>query len=122
MAEGGGFFTRLSNLFQGFLNLWISDVEKEHPEIAYENAIGSMIEKYTKLKRATAAIIRRRDEIQERYGTQSTELAQVSQDLDVAVQTRSEERRVGKEGRSRWSPDHLKKKKRIQSRTVNNDR
>src|SRR2546421_857970 len=87
MAEGGGFFTRLSNLFHGFLNLWISDVEKEHPEIAYENAIGSMIEKYTKLKRATAAIIRRRDEIQERYGTQSTELAQVSQDLDVAVQT-----------------------------------
>src|SRR2546429_6740770 len=24
---------------------------------------------------------------------------------------RSEERRVGKEGRSRWAPDHLKKKK-----------
>jgi phage shock protein A len=87
MAEGGGFFTRLSNLFQGFLNLWISDVEKEHPEIAYENAIDSMVEKYTKLKRATAAIIRRRDEIQERLGTQSTELAQVSQDLEVAVQT-----------------------------------
>jgi phage shock protein A len=87
MAEGGGFFRRLSNLFKGFLNLWVSDVEKEHPEIAYENAINSMIEKYTKLKRATAAIIRRRDEINERYGTQSTELAQVSQDLEVAVQT-----------------------------------
>jgi phage shock protein A len=87
MAEGGGFFRRLSNLFHGFLNLWISDVEKEHPEIAYENAISSMIEKFTKLKRATAAIIRRRDEIQDRLGTQSTELAQVSQDLDVAVQT-----------------------------------
>src|SRR5256885_16084276 len=25
---------------------------------------------------------------------------------------RSEERRVGKEGRSRWAPDHLKKKRR----------
>jgi phage shock protein A len=87
MAEGGGFFKRLANLFSGFLNLWISDVEKEHPEIAYENAISSMIEKYTKLKRATAAIIRRRDEIQERLTTQSNELAQVSQDLDVAVQT-----------------------------------
>jgi phage shock protein A len=87
MAEGGGFFTRLSNLFSGFLNLWISDVEKEHPEIAYENAISSMIEKYTKLKRATAAIIRRRDEIQDRLSTQSNELAQVSADLDVAVQT-----------------------------------
>src|SRR3954453_8275871 len=87
MAEGGGFFGRLSNLFRGFLNLWISDVEKEHPEIAYENAINSMIEKYTKLKRATAAIIRRRDEINERLKTQSAELAQVSQDLEVALQT-----------------------------------
>src|SRR3989449_10149477 len=28
------------------------------------------------------------------------------------VRIRSEERRVGKEGRSRWSPYHLKKKKR----------
>ena len=87
MAEGGGFFARLSNLFRGFMNLWISDVEKEHPEIAYENAISSMIEKFTKLKRATAAIIRRRDEIHERLSTQSNELAQVSADLDVAVQT-----------------------------------
>jgi phage shock protein A len=87
MAEGGGFFRRLSNLFSGFLNLWISDVEKEHPEIAYENAISSMVEKYTRLKRATASIIRRRDEIQERLATQSTELEQVSADLEVAVQT-----------------------------------
>jgi phage shock protein A len=87
MGEGGGFFTRLSNLFHGFLNLWISDVEKEHPEIAYENAINSMVEKYSKLKRATAAIIRRRDELHERFTTQSTELAQISQDLETAVQT-----------------------------------
>ena len=87
MAEGGGFFKRLSNLLHGFLNLWISDVEKEHPEIAYENAINAMVEKYAKLKRATAAIIRRRDEISQRYATQSKELAEVSADLDVAVQT-----------------------------------
>jgi phage shock protein A len=87
MAEGGGFFKRLSNLLHGFLNLWISDVEKEHPEIAYENAINAMVEKYAKLKRATAAIIRRRDEISQRYATQTKELAEVSADLDVAVQT-----------------------------------
>src|SRR5690554_8171813 len=30
--------------------------------------------------------------------------------LDLPVVLRSEERRVGKECRSRWSPDHLKKK------------
>src|SRR5256884_9790124 len=30
-----------------------------------------------------------------------------------APEVRSEERRVGKECRSRWSPDHLKKKKEV---------
>ena len=25
---------RLANLWKGFLSLWISDIEKEHPEIA----------------------------------------------------------------------------------------
>jgi phage shock protein A len=91
MSEGGGFFKRLSNLMKGFMSLWISDVEKEHPEIAYENAINGMVEKYAKLKRATAAIIRRRDEINDRYSTQSKELAEVSSDLDVAVQTGKDE-------------------------------
>jgi hypothetical protein len=32
-------FNRLANLWKGFLSLWISGIEKEHPEIAYENAI-----------------------------------------------------------------------------------
>ena len=80
MAEGGGFFRRLSNLWKGFVSLWIADIEKEHPEIAYENAINSMIEKYSMLKKATAAIIRRREELSERLGTQTKELAQVSAD------------------------------------------
>src|SRR5258708_6912838 len=87
MADGGGFFSRLANLGKGFVNLWISDIEKEHPEIAYENAINSMIEKYSKLKKATAAIIRRREEVSERLTIQSKELAQVSADLSVAVET-----------------------------------
>jgi len=86
MAEDG-FFQRLANLFRGFLSLWISDVEKEHPEIAYENAIGAMIEKYAKLKRAAAAIIQRRDELHDRLARQSSELTQIAQDLDAAVQT-----------------------------------
>jgi hypothetical protein len=60
------FFERLANLWRGFISLWISDVERKHPEIAYENAINSMIEKFSKLKRATAAIIRRREELEQR--------------------------------------------------------
>src|SRR2546427_5207164 len=90
MAEGG-FFSRLANLWKGFLSLWISDIEKEHPEIAYENAIGSMIEKYAKLKKATAAIIRRREELSERFGSRNKDLKQVEADLNVAIETAQDE-------------------------------
>ena len=80
-----GFFGRLTNLWRGFVSLWISDVEKQHPEIAYENAINSMIEKYSQLKHSTAAIIRRREDIDARLKAKSTELAQAESDLQTAV-------------------------------------
>ena len=80
-----GFFGRLANLWRGFVSLWISDVEKKHPEIAYENAINSMIEKYSQLKHATAAIIRRREDITARLNQQQGELTQVDSDLQTAV-------------------------------------
>jgi phage shock protein A len=82
-----GFFGRLSNMWKGFLSIWISDVEKRHPEIAYENAINSMIEKYTTLKKATASIIRRREEISTRLTDKNRELAQIENDLNVALET-----------------------------------
>jgi phage shock protein A len=82
-----GFFGRMGNLWKGFISLWISDVEKKHPEIAYENAINSMVEKYAMLKKATAGIIRRREEIEQRLGEKTKELAQVEADLSTAVDT-----------------------------------
>ena len=69
-----GVISRIANLWRGFLSIWISDIEKEHPEIAYENAINSMVTKYARLKSATAAIIRRREEIDERYQAAGPEL------------------------------------------------
>lgn len=81
------FFARLANLVKGFVSIFISDVEKEHPEIAYENAISSMIEKYSKLKAATAAIIRRREDIDERLTRASKDLAQTEAELGTAVAT-----------------------------------
>lgn len=86
-----GFFSRLANLWRGFVSLWISDVEKKHPEIAYENAISSMVAKYVKLKQATAAIVRRRDDVSERLKSKSKELEQVERDLRVAVETNQED-------------------------------
>jgi phage shock protein A len=84
---GGGFFARLGNLWRGFLSLWISDVEKQHPEIAYENAINSMIAKYSKLKTATAAIIRRREDIDARNQKAKSDLAEVEGQLAAALDT-----------------------------------
>ncbi len=88
---GGGFFARLGNLWRGFLSLWISDVEKQHPEIAYENAINSMIAKYTKLKTATAAIIRRREDIDTRNQKARSDLAEVQGQLAAALDTNQDD-------------------------------
>ena len=84
-------FSRLGNLWKGFLSLWIADIEKDHPEIAYENAINSMIEKYTKLKQATAAIIRRREDIEERFKKATRELDQTEAELNTAVETNQDD-------------------------------
>ena len=85
------FFARLSNLWTGFMRLWISDVEKKHPQIAYENAINGMVVKYARLKSATAAIIRRRDEVTERLTGEKRELEQVNADLTTAVDTNQDD-------------------------------
>ncbi|HXT20487.1 MAG TPA: PspA/IM30 family protein [Thermoanaerobaculia bacterium] len=86
-----GIFSRLANLWRGFLSIWISDVEKQHPEIAYENAINSMVAKYAQLKNATAAIIRRREDIDERVKRATAELAQTEAELNVAVETNQDD-------------------------------
>src|SRR5262249_7989695 len=86
-----GFFGRLRNLWKGFLSIWISDVEKKHPEIAYENAINSMIEKYTNLKKATAAIIRRREEIDARLSDKTKEQTPINGDLNTALETNQQD-------------------------------
>ena len=85
------FFARIGNLFKGFLSIFISDIEKEHPEIAYENAINSMVGKYSKLKAATAAIIRRREDIDERLKRASKDLAQTDAELNAAVATNQDD-------------------------------
>ena len=90
MADGG-FFRRLGNIWRGFLSLWIADVEKAHPEIAYENAINSMIEKYSRLKNATAAIIRQREDFDARNRHAISEMADVEAQLNAAVETNQDD-------------------------------
>jgi phage shock protein A len=86
-----GFFSRLGNLWRGFLSLWIADVEKQHPEIAYENAINSMVEKYTRLKTATANIIRRREELDARFARMNRDLQEAEAQLAAALDTNQDD-------------------------------
>jgi phage shock protein A len=78
---------RLWNLWTGFLALWVTDIEKEHPEIAYQNSIQSMIEKYSKLKAASGRIIARKLDVEGRLQTAKAELAKVTTQLNAALAT-----------------------------------
>ena len=78
---------RLWNLWTGFLALWVTDIEKEHPEIAYQNSIQSMIEKYSKLKSASGRIIARKLDVEGRVHTAKAELAKVTTQLNAALAT-----------------------------------
>ena len=85
------FLSRLSNLWSGFVSLWITDVEKRHPEIAYQNSIDAMISKYGKLKSATAAIIRRRQDVESRLQSEQADLAAITADLEGAIATNQDD-------------------------------
>ena len=82
---------RLWNLWTGFLALWVTDIEKEHPEIAYQNSIQSMIEKYTKLKAASGRIIARTLDVEGRLQTARAELAKTNTQLNAAMATNQDD-------------------------------
>jgi phage shock protein A len=82
---------RLWNLWTGFVALWVTDIEKEHPEIAYQNSIASMTEKYTQLKQASGRIIARRLELESRLESSKTQLAAVTAQLNAALATNQDD-------------------------------
>ena len=81
---------RLWNLWTGFLALWVTDIEKEHPEIAYQNSIQSMIEKYGKLKAASGRIIARKLDVEGRLQTAKAELAKPEPNFERLLNMREE--------------------------------
>ena len=80
-----GFFSRLYNLWKGFLSVFIGRMEEKHPEIAYENAINGMTEKYAKLKSAAAGLIKHRAKLEAKIKKCETELGDIELQIEVAV-------------------------------------
>lgn len=80
-------FSRLANLVRGFLSLFVTGLEQQHPEIAYENAINNMIEKYNKLKNATAGLIRLREDAADRLQKAQAQQKELAAMLEQAMAT-----------------------------------
>lgn len=80
-----GFLTRMYNLWKGFLSIFVGRVEEKHPEIAYENAINAMTEKYAKLKSAAAGLIKHRAKLEAKIEKGRHDLEEVRLQVQVAV-------------------------------------
>ena len=80
-------FSRLANLVRGFMSLFVTGIEQQHPEIAYENAINTMIEKYNKLKNATAGLIRLREDAADRLQKAQAQQKELAAMLEQAMAT-----------------------------------
>lgn len=80
-----GFLTRMYNLWKGFLSIFVGRVEEKHPEIAYENAINAMTEKYAKLKSAAAGLIKHRAKLEAKIEKGRVDLEEVRLQVQVAV-------------------------------------
>ena len=78
-------FSRFANLVRGFMSLFVSGIEQQHPEIAYENAINTMVEKYNKLKNATAGLIRLREDAADRLQKAQAQQHELTAMLEQAM-------------------------------------
>jgi len=86
-----GFFDRLSQVWKGFLSLWISDIENRNPEAVYEAAIEERIKKHRELKKAVSGIVYLRNKLQAELDQKETELAEVQLQIPVAVEEGEDE-------------------------------
>ena len=85
------FLTRLYNLWRGFLSIFVGRLEEKHPEIAYENAIKGMTEKYSKLKSAAAGLIKNRAKLEARIQKAEKDLIEVAEQIEVALDKADDE-------------------------------
>ena len=90
MAESG-FFARISNLWKGFVSIFVGNLEKENPEAVYEAAIRAHKEKYQKLRGATQGIIIERNKLEDELKASQEELGELDARIATAVEAGDDE-------------------------------
>jgi phage shock protein A len=100
--------SRLWNLWNGFLALWVQKKENQHPEIAYQNSIQSMTQKYVRLKQAAGRVISRRDGLRAQVNDANAELARVTEQLNAAMATNQDDLALVLIQKKNQLDDHVK--------------
>jgi phage shock protein A len=80
-----GFFSRIGNIWKGFLSLWVSNVETRNPEAVYESAINERVRKHKELKKAVSGIVYLRNKLSAELEEKEAALKQVLQQLPIAI-------------------------------------
>ncbi|MEB3198496.1 MAG: PspA/IM30 family protein [Candidatus Sericytochromatia bacterium] len=86
-----GFFARFLNVFKGFFSVWVEDLEKDNPEIVYQQAINERVTQHQKLLGAVASIVTLRNKLSRDLQAQRKALEEVTAQIPVAVQQGEEE-------------------------------
>ena len=86
-----GFFDRLSQIWKGFIGLWISDLESRNPEAVYEAAIEERINKHRDLKKAVSGIVYLRNKLQAELDAKTAELTEINAQIPVAIEEGEDE-------------------------------
>lgn len=86
-----GLFDRLSNLWRGFINLWVSDLENKNPEAVYEAAIEERVKKHRELKKAVSGIVYLRNKLSSEMEEKERELRDINFQIPVAIEEGEDE-------------------------------
>jgi phage shock protein A len=81
-----GFFDRITNVWRGFLSLWVSNVETRNPEAVYEAAIEERIRQHRDLKKAVSSIVYLRNKTETELAERQKELIEVNLQLPIAIE------------------------------------
>ena len=86
-----GLGRRIYNVWRGFLSIFVSDLEKKNPEIAYQNAIESMIEKHNSLKSAVGSLLKNRTRFEQQIAQHRKDLERITSEIQAAVASGDDE-------------------------------
>lgn len=86
-----GFFSRIGNLWNGFLSLFVSNLETNNAEAVYESAIEERIKRHRDLKKAVSGIVYLRNKLQGELEEKQKALSDITKQLPIAIEEGEDE-------------------------------